>query len=147
MDAPDSTSGDLRGRAVVGRDGEPLGVVVDVFSDQLTGEWEWAFVAADGDDDERNHRFMPLAEATVDDDGVRVPYSADQIRSAPDVGAAGHLNVDDEAQLYVHYGMDPWEHGAKSGGRTGGTPTGVPLFPHTDAGPDGTAPGDDGAVV
>lgn len=140
--------GDLRGLAVIGSEGSPMGEVVDVFSDHLTDKWEWAVVAPAGARDERGHRFVPLVEAEVDDAGLRVPYRAEQIASAPDVGGAGHLNVDDEAQLYVHYGLDPWEHGAKSGGRTGGTPTGVPLPPHTGAGPHGSVSGDDdGAVV
>lgn len=139
-------SGNLRGAPVIGSDGERLGRVVDFFSDQLTGRSEWLVLAAEGNDDERGRRFVPLIEAVRDEEGVRVPYDLDLISSAPDVGAAGHLNVDDEAQLYAHYGLDPWEHGAKSGGRTGGTPTGVPLPPHSDAGPD-RSPGDDGAVV
>src|SRR5215210_5185137 len=87
------------------------------------------------------------ADAEVVDDVVRVPYDAATVTSAPAVGGAGHLNVDDEAQLYLHYGLDPWEQGAKSGGRTGGSPTGIPLAPHSDAGPRGHDGGDDGAVV
>ncbi len=146
MDTAANASGDLAGAPVVGPDGSQVGRVVDVFSDQLTDRLEWAVVAVEGDDDARNHRFVPLAEADIDEGSLRVPYGREQIASAPDVGGAGHLNVDDEAQLYVHYGLDPWEHGAKSGGRTGGTPTGVPLAPHTGAGPDSGA-GDDGAVV
>jgi hypothetical protein len=147
MDAEADAPNDLRGAQILGETGEVLGHVVDVFSDQLTGQWEWALVAAPGEQDDRGHRFMPLAEASVEEAGLRVPYTADEISSAPDVGGAGHLNVDDEAQLYVHYGLDAWEQGSKSGGRTGGTPTGVPLSPHSDAGPQGSAPGDDGAVV
>jgi len=147
MDAETKGLGNLRGAQILGEAGEVLGKVVDVFSDQLTGHWEWALVAAQDDQDDREHRFMPLVEVVIEEADLRVPYTADQIASAPDVGGAGHLNVDDEAQLYVHYGLDPWEHGSKSGGRTGGTPTGVPLPPHSDAGPRGSAPGDDGAVV
>ena len=147
MQADGNDLGDLRGAEIRGQTGELLGQVVDVFSDQLTGHWEWALVAANPGQDDRAHRFMPLAEASVEQSGLSVPYTADQIASAPDVGGAGHLNVDDEAQLSVHYGLDPWEQGSKSGGRTGGTPTGVPLAPHSDAGPQGSAPGDDGAVV
>lgn len=147
MDAEGNALGDLRGLPIVGEANELLGEVVDVFSDHLTRKVEWVLVAAHGNQDDREHRFMPLVEAVVEESDLRVPYTADQIASAPDVGGAGHLNVDDEAQLYVHYGLDPWEHGSKSGGRTGGTPTGVPLSPHSDAGPRGSAPGDDGAVV
>lgn len=147
MDAKTGDLGDVRGATVLGASGEVLGRIVDVFADQLTGRWEWAVISADADQDDRDHRFMPLVEATVVDDALRVPYSRDQIASAPDVGGAGHLNVDDEAQLYLHYGLDPWEQGSKSGARTGGTPTGVPLPPHTGAGPQGSPPGDDGAVV
>lgn len=139
--------GDLRGAQIVGAAGEVLGEVVDVFSDQLTGHWEWALVTARSEQHDREHRFMPLVEASMEAATLRVPYTAEQIASAPDVGGAGHLNVDDEAQLYVHYGLDPWEQGSKSGARTGGTPTGVPLSPHSGAGPQGSAGGDDGAVV
>lgn len=147
MQSDTNHAGELRGMQMAGPDDEVVGEIVDVFSDQLTGSWEWAVVRPHGGGDDRHHRFVPLVEAEVEDDRLRVPYDAGQIFSAPDVGGAGHLNADDEAQLYVHYGMDPWEHGAKSGGRTGGTPTGVPLSPHTDAGPDRSATGDDGALL
>lgn len=135
----------LRGLPVIGAGGVPAGEVVDVFSD--ADRWEWAVVAPPGARDDRDHRFVPLVEAEVDDTGLRVPYAGEHIASAPDVGGAGHLNVDDEAQLYVHYGLDPWEYGAKSGARTGGTPTGVPLSPHSDAGPRGATAEDDGAAL
>jgi PRC-barrel domain len=137
--------GGLRGAQVHGSAQTRLGQVDDLYADQLTGRWEWALVRPEGGD-ERDARLVPLVEAEVEGDVLHVPYDAATVTSAPDVGAAGHLNVDDEAQLYVHFGLDPWEHGSKSGGRTGGTPTGVPLPSHTDAGPR-DQDGDDGGVV
>lgn len=122
---------DLQGAAVVGPDGQPLGIVTELYADKLTGRWEWVLVAPTGSDDERDRRLAPLAEATVDEAAgpaavVRLPYDAELLRSAPDVGGAGHLNVDAEAQFYLHYGLDPAEHGSAPGTRTGGTPTGIP---------------------
>lgn len=124
---PVTSDDGLRGMTVLGQDGSPLGVVIDVYADQLTDRWEWALTAPDGDSDERSRRFVPLDEAEVADGLLRVPYDSALVWSAPDVGGGGHLDVDAEAELYVHYGMDPWEHGATSGRRDGGTPTGVPI--------------------
>ena len=116
---------ELRGAAVRDHDGALLGTVAEVFADQLTDRGEWAQVRL-----AEEVRFVPLLEAEYADQVLSVPYDAAVVASAPDVGAAGHLNVDDEAQLYVHFGIDTWEQGSVSGGRTGGTPTGVPLPPH-----------------
>src|SRR5215210_7362605 len=77
---------DLIGARMLGAADELIGAVAEVYSDQLTGVWEWASVASAAGDDGRNRRMVPLVEAEVVDDVVRVPYDAATVTSAPDVG-------------------------------------------------------------
>jgi uncharacterized protein (TIGR02271 family) len=59
---------------------------------------------------------VPLHEAEVEGDHVRVPYAKDQVKDAPNVDASADepLEGDEIARLYQHY------HLASAGGRTGG---------------------------
>jgi hypothetical protein len=55
----------------------------------------------------RRVAFIPLADAETDATGLRVPYTAEQVSTAPRVDAdAGHVSRGQEADLYLHYGID-----------------------------------------
>ena len=92
------------GGTVVGSDGSELGKIGQVFLDDRTGEPEWLTVNTGlfG----TRESFVPLAEASVEDDTVRVPYSKQQVQDAPNVDAdLGHLDAEEEVALYRHYGL------------------------------------------
>ena len=116
----------LEGRTVTGPAGERIGVVTAVFADQGSGRWEWAVVRSSPADGDRLDRFVPLRDADVQGGLLQLPYDGATVAAAPDLGGGGHLSVDDEAQLYVHYGLDPHEEGADPDTRFGGTSTGIP---------------------
>jgi len=95
----------LIGSTAYDSEGNKLGRIGQIYLDDRTSEPEWMTVATGlfG----TKETFVPLASATVEDSDVRVPYSKDQVKDAPnvDTSAEGHLSPEDEERLYAHYGM------------------------------------------
>jgi PRC-barrel domain len=93
-----------RGLTVIDRDGDPVGVITDIYVDDLTGRPEWATVKASlvGG----RAIFVPLAQAQLHAQRVQVPYERSHLQAAPDLGSVDHLDTDEEARLYQHYGLD-----------------------------------------
>lgn len=64
---------------------------------------------------------MPLGDARLDDDVLRLPFDGAQVKDAPDVDPDVQLSEDEEQQLFRHYGVvtssrgDPEESGAVAG--------------------------------
>jgi uncharacterized protein (TIGR02271 family) len=108
----------LQAASVVGSDGERIGRVGQVLVDTVTGQPEWVSV--------RTGLFgsaetlVPISEATVQSDELTVPFTKDQIKSAPRITADQELSQDDEAQLYSHYGLPYGTDASPSGLPTGG---------------------------
>lgn len=101
MDLPDRAEArSWQGREVVDRDGDSLGRCIGVFADTDTGLPEWVLVDVDG-----RRAFVPAGDAEQSDDGVRVQFVREQVRSAPDVGDVAQLSEQDEQTLYTHYGV------------------------------------------
>jgi sporulation protein YlmC with PRC-barrel domain len=106
----------LSGGTVVTSSGEKIGKVGQVFLDDRTGEPEWVTVRTGlfG----RSESFVPLADADVEGDEIRVPFGKDEVGGAPRVDdAEGHLSPEEERQLYRYYGRE--SEGTTSPGRDG----------------------------
>jgi uncharacterized protein (TIGR02271 family) len=93
-----------QGEDAHGPEGEKLGTIADVYVDRDTGEPEW--LALKTGMFGTRVSFAPLAQATRGADGVRLPYTKDQIKDAPHADADGDLSPEEEAALYRHYGLD-----------------------------------------
>ncbi len=93
----------LIGGEVVDNTGNKIGKVGQVYLDDTTGAPEWATVKTGlfG----TSQSFVPLAQASMDGDRLRVPYGHDEVKEAPRVEDDAHLSPQDEAGLYRHYGM------------------------------------------
>ena len=110
----------LDGKPVIGSDGSKIGTVADVYFDQDTNEPEWALVTTGlfGS----KHSFVPITNATATGDEVRVPFTKDQVKDAPNLDDDGELSQDEEAMLARHYGMSyseaPSDTGLPEGGGT-----------------------------
>jgi sporulation protein YlmC with PRC-barrel domain len=93
-----------RGRDVIDEKGYPVGVISDIYADEMTGRPEWAAVKTGL----FSHRvtFVPLSQATLLGLRVQVPYQQRHIHDAPNIDPDGHLSADEEAGLYQHYGLD-----------------------------------------
>jgi sporulation protein YlmC with PRC-barrel domain len=116
-----------RGRDVIDQNGHAVGVIADIYVDDVTGRPEWAAVKTGL----FSHRvtFVPLSQATLHGLRVQVPYGQSHLHDAPNIDPDGNLSADEEARLYQHYGLDygPVAPGTAPVGTTG------------PAGPSGTA--------
>ncbi len=94
----------LHGVTVVGADGAKLGRVDAVYHDNATDRPEWVSV--------RHGLFgtrvalVPLRRAHHADGVLRVPFDQVQLRNAPHHRPGRELSVEEETDLYRHYGVD-----------------------------------------
>src|SRR5215203_60118 len=108
-----------RGHDVVDRDGDKVGSIEDIYLDQETGQIEWAAVKTGLLGTKLN--FVPIQNASFENDVVRVPFEKSQVKDAPSVDADGELSQREEADLYRHYGMQYGEARSDSVLPEGGT--------------------------
>ena len=92
---------DWPGRDVLDSGGQRLGGVREIYLDRETGRPEWVLV----DVTDSEARFVPLANADVESDSIRVAHDAEKIRSAPGIGAEPRIDQSEERRLYAHYGL------------------------------------------
>jgi len=104
---------------MVDQDGDKIGRIEEIYLDQETDKPEWALVNTGLFGSKST--FVPIAKASPEGDGVKVPFEKAQIKDAPGVDASGELSQDEEQQLYRHYGMDYGEARSDSGLPEGGT--------------------------
>ena len=52
-----------------------------------------------------NESFVPLDQAELTDDGIRVPYDKDRVKGAPNIETDRELSEQEEDQLYSYYGL------------------------------------------
>lgn len=88
---------------VIDPEGEKIGSIGQVFLDDTSGQPEW--ITAKTGMFGGGESFVPLRDAEVAGDDVRVPYSKDKVKDAPRIDdSEGHLSKDEEATLYAYYG-------------------------------------------
>src|SRR3954452_20883381 len=106
------------GRPVHDSSGEKIGTFGDVFLDSDTDTPAWGTVRTGlfG----RHETLVPLSALQEDEDGVRVPFTGDEVKAAPRVDPDVALTPEEEDQLYAHYGM-----GGAGGDAAAGTSTGA----------------------
>lgn len=112
--------GRLIGQTLYSSDDEKVGKIGQVFLDDDTDRPE--FLTVNTGLFGMNESFVPAADADVTGDGVRVPFTKDQIKDAPNVDVdSGHLDQSEEQRLYQHYGLTYSERSSDSGLPEGGT--------------------------
>jgi uncharacterized protein (TIGR02271 family) len=85
-------------------DGEKIGRVGQVFVDDQTGSPD--FVTVNTGLFGLSESFVPLADATVNDEGLSVPFTKERVKDAPNVDPdGGHLSDSDERRLFEYYGV------------------------------------------
>jgi uncharacterized protein (TIGR02271 family) len=110
------------GQTLYSNDNEKVGKIGQVFLDDDTDRPE--FLTVNTGLFGLNESFVPAADAEVNGDGVRVPFTKDQIKDAPNVDVdSGHLDQSEEQRLYSHYGMTYSDRSSDSGLPEGGTGT------------------------
>ena len=94
---------DIEGATVTGDQGTKLGKVDNVYLDNQTGRAEWAAVKTGMFGGHVS--LVPLAAADLRDGNLHLPYSKDQVQNAPHHDPGQELSVDDEKELFTHYGV------------------------------------------
>jgi uncharacterized protein (TIGR02271 family) len=91
------------GGNVVGTDGGKIGSIGQVFLDDETGQPEWVTVKTGFFG--TGESFVPLRQAEVTGNDVRVPFDKDKVKNAPRINdAESHLSEQEEDALYDYYG-------------------------------------------
>jgi len=92
---------------VYGSDGERIGGVKQVYTNDESGQPEWLTVSTGlfG----TKETFIPLKDADLSGDRVTVPFSKAEVKDAPKVDADGHLSPEEEQQLYSYYGRTDYD--------------------------------------
>jgi uncharacterized protein (TIGR02271 family) len=113
------------GQDVYDESGEKIGSAAEVYLDDETGQPEWVTVRTGLFGTKES--FVPIRNADLTDDGVRVPVSKTQVKDAPKIDTDGHLSPQEEQELYRYYGMGTGTDTGMAGTNTGmaGTTTGV----------------------
>jgi len=103
------------GGNVVDNDGDKIGSIGQVFLDDQSGQPEWITVKTGifG----TGESFVPLRDAEVSGNDVRVPYDKDKVKDAPRISDANsHLSEEEESTLYSYYGYgDEYATGYSAG--------------------------------
>ncbi|WKN48128.1 PRC and DUF2382 domain-containing protein [Nocardioides sp. Arc9.136] len=95
---------DVIGSTAYGSDGEKIGKVGQLFLDDQTGRPE--FVTVNTGLFGMKETFVPVQDAELSGSDLRLPYTKDKIKDAPNVDLdAGHLDQSEEERLYAHYGL------------------------------------------
>jgi uncharacterized protein (TIGR02271 family) len=111
--------------------GDRIGSVDSVYVDDDTKEPKFALVNT-GLFGMRSS-FVPLDGASMDGDDLRLRFSKDRVKDAPNMDPDGHLEPDQEQELFAYYGYGDGTHdSARAGGevthdstRTGADDRGV----------------------
>src|SRR5690349_18244499 len=91
------------GKDVYDSSGEKIGSASEVYLDDESGQPEWVTVRTGMFGTKES--FVPIRDADLTDDGVRVAVSKDRVKDAPRIDADGHLSPQEEQELYRYYGL------------------------------------------
>jgi uncharacterized protein (TIGR02271 family) len=91
------------GQDVYDESGDKIGSASEVYLDDETGQPEWVTVRTGLFGTKES--FVPIRDANLTDDGVRVAVSKSQVKDAPKVDTDGHLSPQEEEELYRYYGL------------------------------------------
>jgi uncharacterized protein (TIGR02271 family) len=92
------------GKDVYDQSGEKIGSASEVYLDDETGQPEWVTVRTGLFGTKES--FVPIRDADLTDDGLRVPVSKSAVKDAPKIDTDGHLSPQEEQELYRYYSLD-----------------------------------------
>ncbi|MEU9149644.1 PRC-barrel domain-containing protein [Streptomyces sp. NPDC048417] len=101
-------AGDIRewrGHDVVDASGHKVGLLESVYVDTATDQPFYATVTV-GLPTRRRLVFVPLADATVGPDYLKVAYDKDTVKKAPAIDTDGELPASQEPAVFAHYALD-----------------------------------------
>lgn len=92
-----------QGQPVYDSTGSKIGKIEDIFVDDATQQPEWIGIGTGGIFGSK-HVLVPIEGAQFDRDGLKVAYTKDLVKDAPDIDT-DEISVDREEELYEHYGL------------------------------------------
>ncbi|MGY1620296.1 DUF2382 domain-containing protein [Geodermatophilus sp. SYSU D00691] len=137
------------GSDVYDESGQKIGSASEVYLDDESGQPEWLTVRTGLFGTKES--FVPIRNADLTDDGVRVPVSKERVKDAPKIDTDGHLSPQEEQELYRYYGLDVGSGGYETTQTTGMATTGMATGGVADApgtvGHDTSGPTTDNAMT
>ena len=103
------------GKDVYDESGQKIGSAGEVYLDDETGQPEWVTVRTGMFGTKES--FVPIRDADLTNDGLRVPVSKERVKDAPKIDTDGHLSAQEEQELYRYYGMGTGDTGMQTTGR------------------------------
>jgi len=91
------------GSTAYDNDGDKIGTVGQVYVDPQDGHAVWASINTGFFG--TSESFVPLEDATLGTDGLRVAYEKAFVKDAPRIDVDGELSTQDQEVLYEYYGM------------------------------------------
>lgn len=118
MSFPAENIRDWRDFDVVDRNGDKIGSLESVYFDTGTDQATFAGVKT-GFPGRRRLTFVPLIDAVVSPQWVKVTADKKLAHDAPSIDTDGELTREDEAAVFAHYGLPytPGERGERRLGR------------------------------
>jgi uncharacterized protein (TIGR02271 family) len=104
------------GQDVYDESGDKIGSASEVYLDDETGQPEWVTVRTGLFGTKES--FVPIRDASLTDEGVRVPVSKARVKDAPKIDTDGHLSPQEEQELYRYYGLGAGTTDTGYAGRT-----------------------------
>lgn len=118
MSAPVEDVRELPGKKVSDQDAVTIGEIKEVYAIGGDGHPTWVMVDARPREGRRRPVFIPLAPLKIEDDELRVPYSAHHIVSGPEVEPADELSAEDENALRSYYSVGVGDQELRSDNRS-----------------------------
>ncbi|WP_448628654.1 DUF2382 domain-containing protein [Geodermatophilus sp. URMC 64] len=109
------------GKDVYDESGQKIGSASEVYLDDESGQPEWVTVRTGLFGTKES--FVPIRDADLTDDGLRVPVSKDRVKDAPKIDTEGHLSPQEEQELYRYYGLGVGSGAGQDSYRTTDTTT------------------------
>ena len=97
----------LIGSRVIEGNGQVVGTVQQIFSDDQDGTPVWARIRAG-----TREPFVPLGGSRFTEDGLSVPFDSEKILSSPDIDVERHMSEAETDELRRHYGLTGPAQGA-----------------------------------
>lgn len=93
----------LRGLSIVDVNDERIGTVEDLYFDEESRRPQWLLVESGRFG--RKQAFVPAVGVTREGDALKLPFDKAQVQNAPRVEPDGDLLLEEEKELYSHYGL------------------------------------------
>ena len=114
---------EMYGATVYASDGDKIGSVEEIFVDHETNQPEWIGIGTGILGTKRV--LLPVPGIEPEGDGLRVPYSKDQVKGSPDIDS-DEISQETEYELASYYGLG-YSEDRSSTGLPEGAPSGTAL--------------------